>query len=118
MKISHGSQAASVVGKDFSSPEALIDSPASSTHLRRVGLVDNPHNYTLELLGLQYEFVLKGIMRLRLHRPTRLAPKERFRDHLGSSEDLQKNETEHVNIPGCNLVVQVVNPLSHTFQSL
>ncbi len=56
MKTSHDSHAASVAGEDFGSPEALIDSPASSARLGCVGLVVNPHNCILELLGMQYEF--------------------------------------------------------------
>ncbi len=56
MKISHGSHATSVAGENFGSPKALIDSPASSARLGRVGLVVNPQNCILELLGLQYEF--------------------------------------------------------------
>ncbi len=79
MNISHGSRSASVVYEDFGFIEALNDSPASSAYFERVGClvdVDNPHNRILEVLGLQHEFALDGIMKPTLHCPTRLAPKE------------------------------------------
>ncbi len=52
MKISHGSQSASVACEDFGSAEAPIDSRASSVQLGREGIVENSQNLRLELLGL------------------------------------------------------------------
>ncbi len=63
MKIAHGFQSGSVAGEDFDSPEALIDSIVPSARLECVEFVDNPYNCILELLGLQCEFALEGIMR-------------------------------------------------------
>ncbi len=52
MKTLHGSQSASIAREDFGFPEAMVDSPVSFACLERVGLIDDPHNRILELLGL------------------------------------------------------------------
>ncbi len=58
-----------------------------------VGIADNPSNCILKLLGLRYVVALEGIMKPRLHCPTRLAPKESFRKLLERFKYWQDNET-------------------------